>query len=402
MNHDFLPVGPFETGILMRAAAALLCAALSGEGLWHFARLPRITGYALVGLILGPLGLGWFGPADLPLFRVLMDFALSLLLFELGIHVHLRWLRDNPWVVASSLVEAVLTFGAVFAALVLTGNDARLSASIAAIAIGTSPAIIMRVVAETRAQGQVTQRLFVLCALNMTYSVIASKLILGELHGAFRGDWLIAVIHPLYVLLGSLGVGAALALAFKLLRGGFALSDEQGVAVLFALLLLALALLEMLGLPVALAPLLGGMMVKYLDPRPHLWPRNFGTAGAILVIVLFVMTGVSLTWGSVAAGGTTALILLAVRGGAKIAGVTLFGPASGLSVRQSLALGLALAPLSAVAFLLVEDIRVLYPDFGDRVGAVVLSMMAVMELAGPVAVQWALRYTGETGREQTS
>ncbi len=396
MDHSFLTTGPFEFGFLMRIAMALLCASLTGEGLWRFVRIPRVSGYALAGLVLGPLGLGWLNSEDLPYFRVLIDLALALLLFELGVHVHLRWLRDNPWVIASSLIESALTFGAVFATLYLTGSDARLASSIAAIAIGTSPAVVMRVVTEIHAQGQVTQRLFVLCALNMTYSVIVSKLIIGGLLGVFKGDWLIAVIHPLYLLLGSVGVGAALALVFKLLRGLFDLSDEQGVPVLFGLLLLTLSVLEILALPVVLAPLLGGMMVKYLDPRPHLWPRNFGTAGAILGTMLFVLTGVSLTWNGVAVGGLSALTLLAVRLVAKSAGVMLLGPVNGLSVKQALALGLALSPMSAVAFLLVEDIRTLFPVFGMQVGSIVLSMMVILELVGPIAVQWSLRYIGET------
>ena len=402
MIHSFLPATPFEFGFLMRIATALLIAALAGEGLWHFARLPRVTGYASAGLVLGPMGMSWLTSVDFPHFKVLVDLALSLLLFELGVHVHLRWLRDNPWVIVSSLVESALTFCAVFAVLALAGYDVRLAFSVAAIAIGTSPAIVMRVVSELRAQGQVTQRLFVLCALNMTYSVVASKLVIGNLHGAFKGDWLIAVVHPLYLLLGSLGVGAALALAFKLLRNLFSLSDEQGVAVLFGLLLLVLSFLEILSLPVVLAPLLGGMMVKYLDPRPHLWPPHFGTAGSILVTMLFVLTGISLTWGDVLAGGSVALTLLVVRWVAKSAGMLLTGPISGLSVRQSLALGSSLIPMSAVAFLLVEDLRALYPEFGARVGAIVLSMLAVMELVSPIVMQWALRFTGETGKESTS
>jgi Kef-type K+ transport system membrane component KefB len=401
MDYSFLSTGPLKFDFLMRIAVALLCAALSGEGLWRFARLPRISGYALAGLVLGPLGLGWLNSIDLPYYRVIIDFALTLLFFELGIQVHLRWLRNNPWIIASSLIESFLTFCAVFVTLYLLKNDVRLAASVAAIAMGTSPVVIMRVVAETRAQGQVTQRLLVLCALNMTYSVIVSKLIFGGLHGVFHGNWLVAVIHPLYLLLGSVGVGAVLALTFKLLRGFFDLSDEQGVAVLFGLLLLTLSLLEALALPVVLAPLLAGVMVKFLDPRPHLWPRNFGTAGAILCIMLFVLMGVSLTWSGIAAGGLTALILLGIRQVAKCVGVMVMGPVNGLSLRQMLALGLALSPMSAVAFLLVEDIRTLFPAFGEQVGSIVLSMMVILELIGPVVVQLALHYTGETRQVRT-
>ena len=44
MIHNFLPNTPFEFGFLMRIATAWLWAAVAGEGLWHFARLPCITG----------------------------------------------------------------------------------------------------------------------------------------------------------------------------------------------------------------------------------------------------------------------------------------------------------------------------------------------------------------------
>ena len=235
-----------------------------------------------------------------------------------------------------------------------------------------------------------------LCALNVAYSVVLSKLIVGGMHGVFRGDWLLGVLHPVYLLAGSLIVGAALALAFQLLRRAFDLSDEQGVVVLFGLLLLTLSVLDMLKLPSMLAPLIAGAIIKYRDPRPHLWPRHFGTAGGVLVIALFMLTGMSLTPAQMAAGGVAALVLLIARVVGKSAGVVLLGPVSGLSFRQAASLGMALAPMSGVAYLLTEDIRVMYPEFGAQLAPIVLSMVAVLELLGPIAVQWGLRFAGET------
>ena len=60
------------------------------------------------------------------------------------------------------------------------------------------------------------------------------------------------------------------------------------------------------------------------------------------------------------------------------------------------ALGIALAPMSGVAFLLTEDIRTIYPFFGSQLAPIVLSMVAVLGLLGPLAVQWGLRYAGES------
>jgi Kef-type K+ transport system membrane component KefB len=396
MDYLFLPAWPLQLDETMHIAVALLFASLAGEGLARMAKLPRVSGYSLAGLLLGPSVCGWFGMEDLRSFRILIDLTLALLLFELGIRVDLRWFRKNPWILASSIAEAGLTFATCFAALHLMGSSVGFAATVAAIAIGTSPAVVMRVAAELRAEGQVTQRLFVHTALNILYSVVLSKLIVGGMHGAFRSDWNAAVLHPLYLLSGSLLMGIIIAASFRLLRRFFDLSDEQGVAILFGLLLLALALLKMLALPSMLAPLLAGVMVRHWDRRPHLWPAHFGTAGGVLVILLFVLTGATLTSQAFLAGGLTALTLIAVRALSKCAGITLFGSLSGISRRQSLALGMALLPMSGIAFLLAEDIRSLYPEFGAHIGAVVLSMIAVMELAGPIGVQWALTAAHET------
>jgi Kef-type K+ transport system membrane component KefB len=396
MDNLILPVWPLPLNDTMRIALALVIAGLAGEGLNRFVRVPRVSGYSLAGLLLGPLMLGWFGVHNIGSFRIVIDLALALLLFELGNRVDLHWLRVNPWIVPASIAEAGLTFVGVFTVLRLLDATPGLAATVAAIAIGTSPAVVMRVAAELRAEGQVTQRLFVLTALNVLYSVVLSKLIVGGMHGAFRGDWSAAILHPAYLLLGSLLMGIAIAMAFRFLRGGFDLSDEQTVVILFGLLLLSLSLLQALALPTMLAPLLAGVMVKNSDRRPILWPRHFGSAGGVLVILLFVLTGATLTSSEMTTGGLTALAVIAVRVLGKGIGIALFGPVSGLSMRQVFALGAALMPMSAVAFLLVDDIRNLYPEFGVQVGAIVLSMVAVLQLAGPIGVQWALRFSNES------
>lgn len=395
MDYLYLPAWPLQLNEAMRIAVALLFASLAGEALARFVRLPRITGYSLAGLMLGPAVLGWFGAQDLGSLRILIDLALALLLFELGIRVDLRWFRNNPWILASSVAEASLTFGGTFAVLRMMGTSPGFAATVAAIAIGTSPAVVMRVAAELKSEGQVTQRLFVHTALNVIYSVVLSKLIVGAMHGAFRSDWNAAILHPVYLICGSLLMGVIIAVLFRLFRRLFNLVDEQGVAILFGLLLLALALLEMFALPTILAPLLAGIIVKHWDRRPHLWPRHFGTAGGVLVILLFVLTGITLTGHAIATGALAALALIAARIVGKCAGVTLFGSVSGISLRQSLGLGIALLPMSGIAFLLTEDIRSIYPEFGAHVGAIVLSMVATLELLGPIGVQWALRSNNE-------
>jgi hypothetical protein len=42
----------------------------------------------------------------------------------------------------------------------------------------------------------------------------------------------------------------------------------------------------------------------------------------------------------------------------------------------------------------------LYPEFGAKLSAVVLSAVAILELIGPLATQFALKQAGEAGERR--
>jgi hypothetical protein len=55
--------------------------------------------------------------------------------------------------------------------------------------------------------------------------------------------------------------------------------------------------------------------------------------------------------------------------------------------------------MSGLAVVMVYDTALLYPRFGAELAAVVLSAVALLELIGPLATQFALRRAGETHPE---
>ncbi|NTV10094.1 MAG: hypothetical protein HGA47_04890 [Zoogloea sp.] len=264
--------------------------------------------------------------------------------------------------------------------------------------MSSSPAVAMGVSAELRSDGQVTQRMHVLCALNVLYAAIASKLIPSGLHGAFSGDWLTAIAQPATLIAGSLVVGWLLSVAYRLVQRFVAGRDDNSVALVFGLLLISIWAMSALRLPALLAPLVAGVLVKNLDPRPHLWPSHFGSAGALLVLMLFVLTEAACTPEQMLAGGLAAAALIGARLGGKLLGNIVFGPSSGLSLKQSAALGLALMPLSAVAWVLGADIFILYPAYREEVAPILLSTIVALGVIGPIVVKLALMLAGETRR----
>src|SRR5687768_15478341 len=104
---------------LLGAALLAVIAALAGEAVWRVLRWPRVIGYVIVGTALALAGRGVEG--NEPALRVVIDGALALLLFEAGARLRLKWLARNPWLLATSVAESLLTGIVVFAVLSMFG-----------------------------------------------------------------------------------------------------------------------------------------------------------------------------------------------------------------------------------------------------------------------------------------
>ena len=91
----------------------LLAAWFLGELAHERWRIPRVSTYVAVGLLGGLVNLPGL-TTDIQGLPFLANVALSLVLFELGYRINLRWFRHNPWVLAVGLVESALTFGLVY------------------------------------------------------------------------------------------------------------------------------------------------------------------------------------------------------------------------------------------------------------------------------------------------
>ena len=112
--------------------------------------------------------------------------------------------------------------------------------------------------------------------------------------------------------------------------------------------------------------------------------------------MLFVITGASLPLPALVTGAAGGIAIVAARLAAKLAGVMFFAPLGGLRVRQAVGLGCALMPMSTLALMLQHHVVQQYPAFGPELAASVLAAVIVMEIAGPIAVQWGLQLAGET------
>jgi Kef-type K+ transport system membrane component KefB len=167
---------------------------------------------------------------------------------------------------------------------------------------------------------------------------------------------------------------------------------------LLGMIALAVSVSATLNVPPLLPLLLAGVVVRQIRGRTLVYPQHFGSAGAILSIVMFVLSGVSIAPQQLMQGAAVAAILVLGRVLAKIVGVLAIARPSGLSWRQATALGVGLAPLSGVALLLTLDTATLFPEFGKAVQSALLGSIVFLELVGPVMTFGALKLAGEANQ----
>lgn len=373
---------------------AIAAAWVLGEMASRATRLPRISLYVLVGFLLSHAQVGLLPRPSESGMLLVADVALGLILFEFGYRINLRWLRVNQWVGASGLLASVMTFFAVHWLAGAFGMDPLAGALLAALAMATSPAEVLRVVNEQRGSGQVTERALHLAALNCVLAVFVFNVVIGLWSYQNFGSVSQAVSTSLLVLAVSTSLGVVFGFAVPaLLRQLGPLGPRATIGLAIAVLLIV-ALAQALQASPVLAALTFGLAARHrrvaLDPAQ----RNFGALGDLLTVLLFVFVGATLAWSRVAEGLGLALALVGMRLLTQVGATLLFARVSGISWRKGVLTGLALSPMSALVIVLLVHARTRGIDLMDQL-APLAGATLILGLTGPLLTQLALRWAHE-------
>ncbi len=376
----------------------LAVAAVSGYLFQRHIGLPKVVGYTLVGTIAGLLG---FTGAVWPLQGIslfLLELGIALVLFEAGGRIPLRWFRHNPMVLVQSIAESALTYFAVYYVLMWLDVPQRAAGPLALVALAASPAVLSRVVADTRAAGPVTDRAMVLATLSTLYALTLGSAT-AELINRPAAR-IMDTIYPVMVVLGvSIIVGAVLALVLRMALRFMSPTSENTSFLLLTLIAAGTAVAAHMGGSAPLAALLAGMLLKQLNPRPWAWPRQMGTASSLLTMLMFVLVSTvaaQADWSGPVAGVVLALIV--VRLAAKALGVAVGNVGSGASWRQALWVGCAMTPMSSIALLIASQFVVASASTGQLIARVALPAILVMEVLGAVIATVAIYRAGESSK----
>ena len=393
---DFLPHWPPAANTFLIFGLLLLAGLIGGRLAATTRVLPAITGYIATGFLLGPGALGWLTDAMLADMRVVAEFALGVILFDLGRRLDLEWARHDRWLLPMGIAESVLSFAAMFGLLHFIGGIDTLEAAVAAtVGVATAPAVVLLVTNELKADGPVTRRTLWHVALNNVIATVAITLLLPFVEARTSGAAWNPAARALWLIAGSFLCGLVAFQLMLLLARVLGKSPIRQFMLALGIVIVTVGAAEAGRLSVLLALLVLGVCARNLDRQHRLVDVDFGRVAQVFFVVLFVLTGATLRpdqFGAIAWVGLA--FVIARSAGKMIALYALAWPAH-ISARQAGTLGLALTPIAGLAIGMTQPIYEISPEFGARLAAIVASGVAILHLLGPIATRAALVRAGE-------
>lgn len=378
-----------EVRLIVHIGLMLFFGLLAGEASARV-KIPRVTGYLLVGLLIGPSGLRLVGESEVRNFDLIVQLALGLIMFNIGGRFKARHVRHSAGkLLTVAAFEMGLTWALVGVAVWALKGDGALALGVGFIAMATAPATTLVVVREYESEGPLTSNLIALVGINNFFCLALFPFLLIALAGQPAG-YAVPFLEVGKSLI--LGIGLGLGLSFFEER---AHAPSQQILLGFCAIALVVGLAYAWGGSGPLSALVMGIAKVNSSPRGGALFDRIDSGAYPFYVLFFVVAGANLHVETLLHAGSLGVAYIAGRATAKILGAALGARIAGLSVELKRYLGPAMVSHAGVAIGLAMALGQLGTPGGKVAEAIVLGSIVVYELVGPIAVRFSLVRCGE-------
>jgi len=369
--------------------------------------LPRVTGYILAGIALGPSALDILSVREVADMRTFNALALGLIAVGAGLELDLKQLKQVFETLAGTivlkLVLGTLLVGGTFyflhpffGSIVLADRNQVMTValSIGVLSVGTSPAIALAIISETRAKGRLTDLVLGAAVLKdlVVVTCLAMAIAVGKSWLAIEGE-ANSVFWSITEELGSsLLAGALLGVLFILYIRFVKVEMLLFVA---GIILVVSEVGRTLHLELLLVFITAGFVVRNFSKHEHDLAPAVNLVSLPVFVVFFTIAGAGLdirkTWQIL----PLALALCSVRALVYYAASRIGGALGGETPAVQRRAWLGYLPQAGVTLGLVGLTAAQLPTVAEVVLNLGFAVVAVNLLLGPITLKFALRSVGE-------
>ena len=412
-TRSFVPSGVMITGSgAALAFGFLLIVAVQAAHICDRLKMPRLTGYILIGLAFGPELAGIISAKMLADLALVKGTAVGLIAFLAGCELNLRQLRPRLRAIGTlatlTMLGAVILLFAFFYAvtyvLPVTSGFTTLQRIVVAVVAANvlaaySPAVVVGILSETKARGTLSETSLSIVVLADLVIVITYALSSTFGHSVFpvAGDesGLSTLVPHIF---GSIAAGlvAGAVLALYASRVG----SRSGIFTFAVLFIGAEA-----GAALHLNPLLIGLTAGLLlENLTAIGGERLSKASESVAMptfaIFFAVIGAEVQLQAFLHTAPYAIGAALLRGFGIWAGAMLSARMVGLDPVFARRLTYGLLPQAGVAIALVALLLADFRPWGPVVGTIVLGTIIVNQLIGPILFRNALVDAGETHPEE--
>ena len=369
------------------------------QWLKHCCGLPKIIGYVLAGLLIGPSGLGLFNKNISIDLAPIIDVLIGVVFYELGRRIHLSWVWRQKKVLLSYLILVAILFLTQLIYLLFFDVDPLIAWMVSAIVMSTSPAVILQTIKENKAEGQLTEHLLSLVALGNILAYLLYSAALSLLHFEQANFTTGLFIEPIQKIVGSILVGWLLAIVINKVSNLIKPDMDNQHLIIMTALMIVIILSGLLKMSVLTCLLCFGLFINIHTYKPNLHKDDLGIFSTLAYVLIFIFAGININIYAINLELIgLAIGVIALRLAIPYLWGMIFYRYLNINFKKVILLGVSLAPLSGIAILMLHDVGSFYPELSMKLNSLLVIVVLIMEFAGPFLIKWALVKSGEGER----
>ncbi len=408
--RSFTPMGaPGTAGVSLGLGYLMLSAYLGGR-IASALKLPKLTGYLAVGLLVGPSAMGFLSEPMVDSLELVNGMAIALIALTAGAELDLRAMRPLMRSIIGISLVGVLGTTLLLSFTVwllrsqlpfvaaLGGTQAiAISLVLGVVIVAQSPAVVVALRTELRSDGPVTRTvlgvvvladLLVIFLFTVTSTIAKAALggsaDLGEAFTIFGWEILGSLVS-------GVAIGGLLSVYFKRIQEGRALF-------LLAVTFMMAEVGGRLHLDPLLTALAAGMFVRNATRMAEALEEHIHASSLPVYVLFFAVAGANIHLNALAHVWFPAVLLVAMRGTGLLLGSRLGARLAGAPQVVRRYAGYGLLPQAGLALALSLLLSKTFPELGAEAGGLTLGIVALNELLAPAIFRTALIGSGEAGK----